>query len=442
MTPNNPVNHAKREHAHCSASGSDKWTECYGQPAICNILPPMKSSAYADEGTQAHELSDKIMKPLFFHYNKTGQLPIREFELIDFGQYDNYPREMFDYVRYGYCDLVFENVKAYKPKKVFIEQELTLSKPLQMFGTADCYFFFKHKGKTILAIFDLKYGKNMLVEADSLQLKYYAGAAYLTHKAKIPKLDEIWLNIYQPRAEHPSGEIHRQHVMTLPELEDAIDFLLGAGTECMPLIGKPLKVIEPHLSPGLHCEWCDATGICPAYTKHVNEKMGQEFDKLPENMPALLEPETDMTVIDTRMLSKLLLAVPQIERICRNAKKIAINLMLAGTELPGWKTIEGRTKRTWKKGQEGDVGRGLVVLGVSDPWKKSLRGIGEIEAELKSKKQCTKKAASKMIDHLVEKTEAKLTLALIDDPHPAITGDKLMAGEFDRLDVDESESFD
>lgn len=433
------VAHAEREHADCGASGAEKWLACAGCPAMCRKVPPRPESEESKEGTRAHELAQKIADPVFSQYNKTGKLPMK---MVDFEAFDNYPREMWDYIRYGYVDALMLNATEYKPKKVFIEKKVWLSKELEMFGTGDAYFFFKHQGKIILSIWDLKYGKGKVVEANSPQLPYYAAAALEEHKDQVKKVDEVWLNLFQPRAEHPSGEIHRQHFLSWDELREWRDKFLAQGKLCMSLIGKSTKVIAKHLTAGDHCDWCDAMPICPAYKEYVEKKVGAEFADMPALIPEILNPDVNVYDIDTEKLSKFLMAVPLVEAFCRNSKRLAITLMLAGTDVPGWKSVEGRKQRRFRKNQEGDVARGLVALGIDDPWKKSLRGIGEIVTELKSKKTVTKKVADGMIGHLVEMTEPKLTLALIDDPRPAITGDKLMAGEFDSLDMSESESFD
>lgn len=436
------VAHAEREHADCSASGAEKWLACAGCPAMCRLVPPRTAGFEAKEGEQGHELGDKILKPISFHYNKTGDLSTKEFDMMDFTMFDNYPRDMWDYIRFGYADSILLNIKEYKPKKFFIEERVWLSKELQMFGTADCYFFFKKDGKIILSIWDLKYGKGKIVEPISPQLIYYAAAAFQHHASQVKKVDEVWLNVYQPRAEHPSGEVHRQHFLSAKELGEWTHRFLHQGKHCMSLIGKPVKQLINHLTPGDHCDWCDAMPICPAYKAYVEKQVGTEFEEVPALIPEILGEVPTVHDVNIEKLSKFLMVVPQIEAFCRNSKRLAITLMLAGTNVPGWKSVEGRTQRRFRKNQEGDVARGLVALGIDDPWKKSLRGIGEIVTELRSKKTVTKKVADKMIGHLVEMTEPKLTLALIDDPRPAITGDKLMAGEFDSLDMSESESFD
>src|SRR5262245_24177460 len=56
------VNHSEREHALCSASSSSRWLNCPGSVGLGLTVPEPPKSEYAEEGTKAHELAERMLR--------------------------------------------------------------------------------------------------------------------------------------------------------------------------------------------------------------------------------------------------------------------------------------------------------------------------------------------------------------------------------------------
>ena len=198
-----------KEHALCGASNSSRWLGCPGSIAMGLKVPEPPQSEYAAEGQRAHDLGEIYLRLLADHYHKTGKDLRKTTDIREFATKEDYPIEMREHC-WDYACVVMDEVLKRKPKKVLIEQKVILHQGYGMFGTADCFFGYKDKNEKIhLAIYDLKYGKGVVVEADSPQLIYYALAVAETFKLTP---DVYHLNIFQPRADHSDGQ-HRTYIM-------------------------------------------------------------------------------------------------------------------------------------------------------------------------------------------------------------------------------------
>jgi len=423
--------HEGRAHARCSASSAERWTSCFGSPAMEALLPPQKASKYAEEGTRAHELAEKLLSPVVFHWNKTQTLHDKVSEIMDFTIHSSYPREMWENVK-GYVDLVLEMVSFYKPKKIFLETQVTLFPQLEMFGTADCFFAFKVDDKKVISVWDLKYGKGKVVPASSPQLIYYALAAI--NKYKVGEFDEAWLNIYQPRAQDDEGA-HRQHVVSSSELKVWKDVFFRSGSVAMDLVGKSENRIKKYLKAGDHCGFCAARAICDSHKEYLQEKAGMDFaDESLLILPVATENGSSDVLydIDVNRISAILSVAKEIESYLINVRQVATSLLLSGTEIPGWKVVEGRSTRKWKQDKKTII-EGLKSLGIDNPLDDKLRGLGSIEAELKEKGMKAKEA-KEAVSSFVEMSQPSLSLAIIEDPRPAVSGKELAAIDFSEID--------
>lgn len=86
-------------------------------------------------------------------------------------------------------------------------------------------------------------------------------------------------------------------------------------------------------------------------------------------------------------------------------EQLAIDRIVAGEHVEGFRVGEGRTQRRWALGDEG-IRRELETLGVKAT-KEELRTITEVEKELGG--------AKTKIQHLIEKPKGKLKLIAIED---------------------------
>lgn len=255
----NEINHAIRKHARCGASNADRWLNCPGSVALSATVPEQETSVHALEGTAAHELSEKILfhwqannYKLDFDYHKTLEAP--------HGMYENVMM---------YVERCIEEASLFDhTPTIRIEQRLTLSADMDMFGTADFLATGNIDGIPCGVIVDLKYGKGKKVKThDNPQLAYYAVALRATSKKK---LQRVKVGIVQPRVDEAQGEqwfeSHEldawQNKLTLGA-ENAL-WMLGGGR-------------QPAYREGSWCWFCPAKKICPLIEQRLQEKLAAEF---------------------------------------------------------------------------------------------------------------------------------------------------------------------
>ena len=104
--------------------------------------------------------------------------------------------------------------------------------------------------------------------------------------------------------------------------------------------------------------------------QHANpvKKNGKEKDNYAE-LIATVPLETLIKIQEKKKL---------IEHYLSSIERYLMVKLERGEEVPGYKLVKSRARRTWKKDVEG-VGKELIELGVEDPYKKSIIGIGEVE---------------------------------------------------------------
>lgn len=441
------IDHAKRDHSLVGASGAEKWLACAGSIAMELKCPPQEEGEPAKWGTKCHELCNLLLEPLVFHYNKTGRGDrsiddmINEKEL-DQTAIDNYPVKMIDLAK-DYVDAVWSKVLKYKPKKVFLEHTVTLHKNYGMYGTADFYFAFKLDGKIILAVFDLKTGFNM-VEASSPQLKYYALAVQETH----PKIefDEFWCYIYQPRAEHSDGPF-RQHILRKSDATVFKKKLITGAKKALELCHEDVSVVHANLTAGPHCthNYCAARTVCPVYAAYLNQQAGLDFSgDVSMLVPAIDDRRTDIQMFTSdAQVSKILQYRKELEKYLTALEEYAINRYNAGNPVKDaagweWKVVQGKARRKWIE-EEGTLAKGLISLGVKDPFERApIRGIGSIESELKKtlglKGKGGEATLREKLSDFTTMTNPPFTLVPASDERPGINLNNTAINDFQSLE--------
>ena len=315
---------AERKHAILPASGAARWMACTPSARLEEQFPDT-GSEYAAEGTLAHSIAElKVRKkfvepmgPRTYHtrLNKLKKDPLYQDEM------DRYTDDYLDYV--------FKVYLSYPSKPhVAVELKLDLSRYApESFGTGDCIIL----GGDTLHVIDFKYGKGVVVSPEhNPQLMLY-GLGALEAYGMLYNPTHIVLTIFQPRAE---GD-------TVKEWEISRDDLINWGTFTVRPAAEAAFAGKGEFKPGDWCRFCRARATCRARAG-VNtalEDFGSpnsktETGKLP--MPPLL---TDAEVGD------VLQRGINIEKWLSDLKEYALSAVLDGKEIPGWKAVEGRSRR-------------------------------------------------------------------------------------------------
>lgn len=319
-----PVTEALPAHSKIGASSSHRWIACPGSVALSADIPD-ESSEFAREGTAAHELAAECLRhdqDAWEHAGRAIKVEGDEFTVDD---------EMVAGVQV-YLDAIRRDLTEYETGNdgepvVFIEHQFHLADlHPDLFGTADCAIFFPAWG--LLRVYDLKYGRGVVVEArENPQFLYYA--AGVVHKISGDHdIEHVETVVVQPRAEHRDGPVRRWG-LTIDSLGDWV-----AST----LVPAAKRTSEPDaaLEPGDHCRFCPARAICP--------KLAAEFDSI--------DPGAKPTSLSDEELAERLAKASVIRKYISALEDEAFSRISAGKKVPGFKLVPKKANRVWKDGAE------------------------------------------------------------------------------------------
>ncbi len=293
----------KPEHSPLGGSTLKRWSSCPGSIRLSRGIPN-RSSAYADEGTRAHEVAAEYLNQKRWSINAK--------------------KDVIDAVSV-YTDAINADWKGVDGFR-WVEHKFSLEEIHDnLYGTADCVIY--DSKKKLLRVYDYKHGQGTIVEVvedgePNLQLLYYALGAAITLNLSVDELEVI---IVQPRASHPDGPIRRAKVDGLYLLEFAANLKTWALATQDPQ--APLK-------SGGHCKFCPAAHSCPELNKTAVSRAKEEFSSL---MP-----------YDPSDLSDALTRLPMLEIWIHSVREFAYVEAQAGRAPPGWKLVMKRATRKWR----------------------------------------------------------------------------------------------
>ncbi len=327
-------------HSRIGASSYYRWKACPGSVRLCEGIPH-SSSSYADEGTLAHTLVERMLNNKLWAAN-------------------DYPPDMLIhaglYVDCVLADMTFNST-------LLIEHTFDLSSLFPgMFGTADAVLY--DPDEQLLRVYDFKYGAGIPVEVEkNLQLMYYALGAITTLPQFKPL--EVELVIVQPRCPHPDGPIRRDRISIMDFYEFSDDLVEAATATTAP---------NAPLHPGDHCRFCAAAGVCPALVEKAQSLAKVEFASSNNSMPQIITPEK---------LGQILTWLPVLEQWIKNAREYGYQTAYKGQKIPGWKLVPKRATRAWRHDER--TVEALRAHGVTDDqiFTTKLKSVSYIERKVK-----------------------------------------------------------
>lgn len=295
-------------HSLLSPGNASRWMECTPS-AVFESSFKKSESHYADEGTLAHKLSELMVNNYFNLMPKV--LYKHEVGLIK--KHKFYTQEMLEHCN-DLLLLISDMYADMTAEVIHVELKLDLTKFIpEGSGRVD----FALISPTKVSIIDLKYGKGIRVDAkeNKQQMLYALGILEL-----YPKVEEVEINIYQPRLNH-----HDVYITSRADLETwAVDTLA-------PKVEKAYKGLGAY-TPGDHCKFCRARNSCKALYEHNTSLAAYHF--------ADANKLTDQDIAD--ILGKSSLFKNWISGI----EEYALNEALTnGKKWPGFKLVEGRSNR-------------------------------------------------------------------------------------------------
>ena len=405
-------------HATLAPSGSARWMKCHPSALVSSQIP-QKDTIFTKEGTIAHTFAECLLLTALeqnwdewredyvykFHIayeaandGKGGRIAGEQSETLrrriaeakDLGLD---PWEMLRIVSDHYCRLVWEDfldARYRDPEAVLlVEAQLKLSEYIpEGFGSSDAVIIFN---KT-LSVYDLKYGKGVKVSArGNTQMRCYALGAYLG-PAELYDIKEVSMVIIQPRLQWVSNDI-----LTSDELMDWAENELKPNA-VMAYMG------EGEYVPGEHCRFCPVAPRCKALA--LQASILREIDRSPD-------------LLSNEQIAELLRKVGPLKTWISNLEAYALEQVLAGTPVPGFKVVEGRSLRQIPD-QKAAIGA-LAAAGLSEDSylrPRELKTISDLE------KLLTKKGFNTILGAYVVKPQGKPTLVEDTDPRPAMSSAK------------------
>lgn len=381
-------------HALLSASSAHRWLVCTAAPKLEAGFPDT-TSTYAKEGTLAHEICElKLTKYITTMPRGTYT---KKFNALK--KHELYDPEM-DEATDTYLDYVKRTALAYPvPPYIQIERRVNFSDyALDGFGTADCLLL---AGDT-LHVIDYKHGKGVVVDADhNPQMMLYAlGAMHdfaLIYRFKIVKMA-----IVQPR------------VGSISEFACTADELLHWGETVVKMRAMEAMGDSPAFVPGEHCRFCRAKQQCKARTEHYARLQYTAKRK-------------DPRLITLDDLGHYLSVAGELKKWAEDLQDYALSECLAGSNVPGWKAVEGRGSRAFT-----DMDAAFDILkkdGIDECllWERKPLTLAQVE------KVVGKKRFTELVGTMVVKTPGKPTLATESDKRPAVTNVPQAADVFQDL---------
>ena len=371
----------QRTHSLLSPSSAHRWLNCPPSARMCEQFPS-ETSIYAEEGTTAHALGElKLLNHYGMIKNEEYQKRLEVVRQNSF--YQQNPDEMEQCTDF-YLTVVrsLQNDQNKNPLFLQVEEEVNFNEYVpDGHGTADCFFV---EGTT-LNIIDYKHGKGVLVEATyNPQLMLYALGIYLEYNWLF-EFKNIKMTICQPRLDNVNS--------FQVTLNDLLKF------------GEEVKRVAPlawegkgNLSAGKWCKFCRAKAVCSAQAERVNLIK----DKINNDPNCLSYAELTDILNDSESMIDYLNSV----------RAYALNQILEGVEINGYKCVEGRSRRIFR-----DEVQALKIASELIPenelYEKKPISLTSIEKKL------GKKTFNEKFSNLVYSPKGSPTLAKEDDKRPS-----------------------
>lgn len=307
-------------HALLSPSSAHRWMNC-GPAARLEATLPEKTSEYAEEGTLAHSVCEITAKKKFKKVKAAEYNKVMKKLKAD----ERWDDEML-HTAETYIDHLAEKSMSFANEPyIAFEVKVDISDYVpEAFGRCDCIMF----GGDTLVITDYKHGKGVPVSAEqNPQMMLYAlGALKLYRPLFGDALKNVEMFIDQPRISSYDG------------WGITVEDLLAWGESVKPKAQMAFMGFGEYRA-GDWCRFCRANGICKAQANQQTSAF-DDFKNIAGSptSPALLTPAEMGTVLER---GKCL--VDWYEKVKENALEAILN----GKKVPGWKAVEGRSTRAW-----------------------------------------------------------------------------------------------
>jgi hypothetical protein len=380
-------------HAKLSPSGAHRWMVCPGSVTLEADFPDT-SSAYAREGTAAHELAAMVLEDPASH---ASDYVGKKIAFNDHGEDVVWPitKEMAEYVD-DYVKFVRERAVG---KILHVECKLSIGHITSedgATGTSDVVII--DREQEAIEVIDLKYGMGVRVDAENNeQMQFYALGALYEYEL-ISDFSWVTMVIHQPRLNHVS------------EWNIPVDQLLRFGDEARHAADK-VRWEEPTFNAGeKQCRFCKAKATCSALRAEVTEIVFGAAT-LDDFVPQVVDSQTGDNYLPMAM-SK----VGLVEDWCKAVRAEVERRLLAGQTVDGYKLVEGRKgNRAWS--DEGAVEQLFKSFRLRQEEMYDFKLISATKAEKLLKPNPKRWAKA---EQLITRSDGKPSVAPATDKRPAM----------------------
>lgn len=384
------------EHALLSASSASRWLTCTASPRF-EAQFPETTSEYAEEGRLAHSFCELKVLKKFTTSIKPSAYKTR---LNKLKKEPLYTEEM-DRTSDLYVEHLTEKAMGYNsPPLVNAEVKVDFSEYVpDGFGTCDCIMI----GGDMLDITDYKHGKGVPVSAEgNPQMRLYALGALKKYEPFYGgMIQRVRMTIDQPRIQ---SELSSETI--------TVDELKAWGETIKPIAQMAFSGFG-EFKPGDHCRFCRGKAQCRARADAntaledfkdcllpTAKNVEQAQQNAGANVPAMLTHDE---------IGELLVRGKDLVQWYKGLEEYALNALLNGEEIAGWKAVAGRSNRIFSD-QEAALAA-VIAAGydeslVYERKPKTLTGLEELMG---------KKDFAEKIGQYVVKPLGKPTLAPMSD---------------------------
>ena len=362
-------NHSERDHALLSASSSQRWLAC-PPSAVAAEAYPEQDTEFTREGTLAHEVAEQVAQG----GDIRGTYPTSDVtaEMVECAE---------AYAAY------IQEVKTSNDAVVLLERKVDFSPWVpDGFGTCDCIII---QGN-VLTVIDYKFGQGVPVSAQgNSQLMLYALGA-LNDYGFAFAADVVEMHIFQPRINNIST--YRISVSAL------LDWAENIVKPTAELAAKG----EGKYQEGTHCTFCPHAGQC------------RQLSSVCKTFVETHDMRVEVPVLAPHEMAEVLMMEPLIALWLRRVKAQAMDTLLNGGEVPGYKVVEGKLgNRKWK--DEMQVREALLHAGFF--WQDVSETL--LLSPAKMDKAIGKKKVAELLEEYIDRAPGSPTIVPASDKRPA-----------------------